>query len=182
LKKNYLHAYGFQEVFLLRNLEKLKILKKQEGRNNYDSINESLKLIKEDVNISSPNDASYVFGGFCPITIRLIENLIKIGWNPLKEILKKLPGDFEIPANEKEIISPRNKPNFILLVFVGGITFAEISAIRFLNKNSSLHKFFILTTHIINGRNFMNTSRVQFNQVLNFKEFYSQLKEMENKK
>jgi hypothetical protein len=81
-----------------------------------------------------PDDASYVFGGYCPITIRLIENVIKKGWNPIKEVIKKLPGDFEFPINEKEVYNPKGKCNFILLVFIGGITYAEISAIRFLNK------------------------------------------------
>jgi len=83
-----------------------------------------------------PNDTAYVFGGFCPITIRLIETVIKKGWNSIKDVIKKLPGDFDYPANEKEIITTRNKNNLILLVFIGGITYAEISAIRFLNKNS----------------------------------------------
>ena len=35
------------------------------------------------------DDASYVFGGFCPITIRLIEAMVKTGWNPIKELVKK---------------------------------------------------------------------------------------------
>jgi hypothetical protein len=82
-----------------------------------------------------PDDTSYVFGGFCPITIRLIESLIKKGWNSIKEVIKRLPGDFDFPSNEKEILSSRNKTNFILLVYIGGITYAEISAIRFLNRN-----------------------------------------------
>lgn len=46
---------------------------------------QGFKLIVEDVNVNEPNDPSYVFGGYCPITIRLIENVIKKGWNPIKE-------------------------------------------------------------------------------------------------
>jgi hypothetical protein len=94
-----------------------------------------LRLIKEDVNINEPDDTSYVFGGFCPITIRLIEILIKYGWNSIKDVIKLLPGETEIPANEKEVLSIQKRgKNFILLVFVGGITHAEISAIRYLNR------------------------------------------------
>ena len=82
-----------------------------------------------------PDDCSYVFGGFCPISIRLIENVVKKGWNSIKEVLKRLPGDSDFPANEKEIINSRNRTNFILVVFVGGITYAEIAAIRLLNNS-----------------------------------------------
>jgi len=32
-----------------------------------------------------PDDSSYVFGGFCPITIRLIEQIISGGWGGIKE-------------------------------------------------------------------------------------------------
>jgi len=93
-----------------------------------------------------PDDCSYVFGGFCPITIRLIEVLVKKGWNSIKEVIKKLPGEFEFPTNDKDIINAKSRSNFILLVFIGGITYAEISAIRYLNKTlkgkikKNLHK------------------------------------------
>ena len=89
-----------------------------------------------------PDDCSYVFGGFCPITIRLIEALVKKGWNSIKDVIKRLPGDFEYPTNEKEIINIKNRPGFILLVFIGGITYAEISAIRYLNKTLKGKVFF----------------------------------------
>jgi hypothetical protein len=39
-KLSIIQAYGFQEVFLLRNLERMKIIKKQESRSNYEAINE----------------------------------------------------------------------------------------------------------------------------------------------
>jgi hypothetical protein len=112
----------------------LKILKKQEGKSHYEFLNENLKLIKDDVNIIEPDDTSYVFGGYCPITIRLIESFVRKGWNSIREVLKKLPGEYEFPASEKEVLNLKSRPNFVLLVFVGGITYAEISAIRYLNR------------------------------------------------
>ena len=91
-------------------------------------------MIKEDVNINEPDDCAYVFGGFCPITIRLIESFIKKGWNPIRETLKRIPGEFEYPNSEKELLNLKTRPNFVLLVFIGGITYAEIAAIRYLNR------------------------------------------------
>ena len=61
--------------------------------------------------------------------------MIKYGWHSIKDVIKVIPGDFEYPANEKEILSNQKKgKSFILLVFVGGITHGEISAIRYLNR------------------------------------------------
>ncbi len=51
MKRDILHVYGFQEVFLLRNLEKLRILKKHDSKATYEFINEVffidlIKLVK----------------------------------------------------------------------------------------------------------------------------------------
>ena len=92
--------------------------------------------------------------------------------------MKKLPGYFDFPENERDVIQPRTRPNFILVVFVGGVTYAEISAIRYLNQKSHNHKFIVLTTHIINGKNMLNSLRNNFPQVLSNKEFYSQIKQI----
>lgn len=94
------------------------------------------------MNINDPDDASYVFGGYCPITIRLIEAMCKTGWNSIKEVIKKLPGEYEypIPSNEKEMMSSKAKKNFILVVFIGGITYNEIAAIRYMNKTNKGRK------------------------------------------
>lgn len=95
-------------------------------------------------------------------------------------MIKKLPGETEFPANEKEIIQPRSKQNFILAVFIGGITYAEISAIRFLNKRNPDHKIIILTTNIVNGKSMINSLRTNFEQVLSYKDFNSQLRQIGN--
>lgn len=97
------------------------------------------------MNINDPDDASYVFGGYCPITIRLIEAMYQKGWNSIRDLIKKLPGEYEypIPANEKEMMNTKGKKNFILVVYIGGITYNEISAIRYLNKINKGNKNFI---------------------------------------
>ncbi len=100
-------------------------------------------MIKEDVNINEPDDSAYVFGGYCPITIRLIESFVKRGWNSIREVLKRLPGEYEFPSSEKDVLNLKTRPNFVLLVYVGGITYAEIAAIRYLNR--TLKGIFIVT-------------------------------------
>ena len=46
---------------------------------------------------------------------------------------------------------PMSKKKKILVYFVGGITFGEIAAIRFLQNIHPKYRFVIATTSIING-------------------------------
>ncbi len=70
------------------------------------------------------------------------------------------------------------KVTFILLVFIGGITYAEIAAIRHLNKTKKDLKFIILTTHITSGKRIIDSMRMPFDQSLTMKDYQSQLKSL----
>ena len=179
LKRDFLTVYGYQKIFLLRNLEKMKILKKSDYDKNYSQINKKLNLIVAGVDIDQPNDCAFAYEGYCPISIRLIERAIKTGWNSIKDVLNKLPGEFEYPNNESEVIKP-NEKSFILLVFVGGITYGEIAAIRYLNSKNKFHKFVILTTSIINYNNVLNglnNMNIENNErdIFTFKDYNDQI-------
>lgn len=154
LKHDFLTTYGYDKLFLLKNLEEMEILKPQ-GKSYYKYLKDKLTLVRERVNLENPDDASYAYVGYCPLTIRLIETLIREGWTGNSEILKCIPGELKIKSNEKEIINVRDR-SFILLVFVGGITYGEIAAIRYLNSKIRNHKFIILTTSIISTPSVLN--------------------------
>ena len=160
LKKDIINIYGFQEIFLLRNLEKMNILKNYDGSNLYNTLNKNLKLINDSVDVQNPNDSSYAYNGYCPLLIRLIEKALSKGWSSIKDLLAKIPGAFEFPKDENIIIDNSSKDKkFILLVFIGGITYGEIAAIRYLNKNMGDKRFIILTTNIINNKKIFNSLR-----------------------
>ena len=160
-RKDIINIYGFQELFFLNNLEKLKILKYYESSNLfYYDLNKKLKLINDSVDINNPNDTSYSFSGYCPIFIRLIEKAFSKGWNSIKDVIKKIANEFDFPEDESQIIESNNKDKkFILLVFIGGITYGELAAIRYLNKTSEDKKFIVLTTGMINSRKILNSMR-----------------------
>ena len=158
-KNDFLMTYDEKLFFLIKNLEELKILNKDGKSKLYQILLEKLNLINFDVTINNPNDTSYVLGGYCPISIRFIEKAIKGGWNLLqKDVLKNLGLDFEYPLDEKQVMFPTKKVNYILLVYTGGITYSEIEAVRYLNKSPeySKYKFLIITTNIINGKSFFD--------------------------
>ena len=157
LKREFLQIYGFQELFLWNNLEKVNILKSQEGSSYYNDIDKKLKLIFEDVDLNEPNDISYSYSGYAPISVRLIEKAITKGWKSIDDVLYKLPGEYEYPKDESEVLKESKDLKYFLLIFIGGITYGELSAIRYLNKKLKNKKFIILTTGMINYKKIFNS-------------------------
>ena len=157
LKRDFLTTYGFENIVLWNNLEKLKILKKSEKSNfNFEKLTKYLKLIIENINLLEADDASYAYNGYCPITIRIIEKGIKVGFSKLKSLIDMLPGESYFGKSDQEILSVKEK-KFILLVYIGGITYGEIAAIRYLNETMQFFKFIILTTGIISTKKFFQS-------------------------
>ena len=162
IRRDLVNIYGFQEIFFFNNLEKLKILKNYDSSNLfYYDLSKKLKLINDSVDFNNPNDASYSFSGYCPIFIRLIEKAISKGWYSIKDLIKKISNEFEFPNDEEEILNFNKKEKkFILLVFIGGITYGELASIRYLNKVLDDKKFIILTTGMVNCRKIFNALRL----------------------
>ena len=160
IKKDFLNIYGYQEIFLWHNLEKIEMLKPQDSNNFYSDANKKLQLIFENVDINEPNDISYTYNGYAPIIIRLIEKAISQGgWNNIKDLLKKIPGETNFPSDETDIFSTSVDKQFILLVFIGGITYGELAAIRLLNKKNRNKKFIILTNGVVNLKKIFESFR-----------------------
>ena len=52
----------------------------------------------------------------------------------------------------------------VLVVFIGGVTFAEISALRFMSSQGGLNcNFIVMTTKLINGNSLLKSLCTQFN-------------------
>ncbi len=60
----WLQTYGFQHLLTLNNLEKLGIIKKQEGKNSYPILKKSFSLIVEEIDENNPTDFAYVYSGY----------------------------------------------------------------------------------------------------------------------
>lgn len=168
LRRELLHSYGFEHMATLSNLEKAGLFKKQESKGNWLTIKRALQLVVEDVDTTNPNDISYVFSGYAPLSIRLIHHAVRSGWRPIEEILKLLPGphsetkrsgfssnsSFEtLPgarAGTDRVLDGRR--SLVLVVFVGGVTFAEISALRFLSAQEGMaYDIIVGTTKMVSG-------------------------------
>ena len=191
IKRDILNIYGYQNIFLFRDLEHLGWLKEKTYIKNlmeisYTQILEKLDLIKYNFNEKTVNDCSYLTSGFCPIGLKLIEKAVEGKWNKIVDILKKMPGEVSFPLDESEIAKPTKEVNTIFLVFVGGVTYAEIQGIRFLNRkfkeayDKSTNKkptriqLIIVTTGILNAKKiFLNLGK-EFRNDYTMKKFCEQ--------
>lgn len=173
-RRELLHSYGFEHIATLNNLEKAGLFKKQESKSNWLTIKRTLQLVVEDTDTANPNDIAYVFSGYAPLSIRLIQHAIRSGWRPVEEVLKLLPGPhletrrggfsnspsfdtFYGVSNSIDKV-PDGRRSLVLVVFVGGVTFAEISALRFLSAQENMaYDLIIATTKIVNGQTLVET-------------------------
>ncbi|RXH94225.1 hypothetical protein DVH24_023909, partial [Malus domestica] len=172
--RELIHSYGFEHMVTLNNLEKAGLLKKQETKSNWLTVKRALQLVVEDTDTANPNDISYVFSGYAPLSIRLIQHAVRSGWRPIEEILRLLPGPHSELKRGRFSSSPSldtlqghsanvnkvsdGRRSLVLVVFVGGVTFAEISALRFLSAQEGMaYDLIIGTTKIANGRSLIET-------------------------
>ena len=200
LKREILNIFGYQYIFLLRDLETLgffkeKILLKSIKKNittmTFNQINDKLGLIKLDYKRERIEDCSYVLGGYCPLSLKIVEKAVEGKWNTIIDVLKKLPGPTKYPENESEINNPQNDKNIILLVFIGGITYSEIEGIRYLNRKFNQEykqgkrkkvQFIILTTGILNSEKIFSSLGKEIHSSFTYKKFNEDANKRINKK
>ncbi|KAJ3438446.1 vacuolar protein sorting-associated protein 33a [Anaeramoeba flamelloides] len=165
-RREIVHTYGFEHVVTLTNLEKLGLLKKKEGGNTFNSLRKNLKLF--DDNFFKTNDISLVHSGYAPLSIRLIQKLFdnKNGWKSIDDLIKNNLGtnygSIELVPKEKKSQNSKIQ-NFTkklcLVFFIGGVTYAEISALRILSQRENSNvEFIIATTNMLNGNQLIRTS------------------------
>ncbi|EGR30804.1 vacuolar sorting protein, putative [Ichthyophthirius multifiliis] len=152
LRKEILHEYGFKHILTLYRLSQAGLLRKQDSqKNSWPKLREQLKLINDEVEPENPNDPAYTYSGYCPLTVRLIEQCLnKQSWKQIQEQLKSINGYQQYPEPQ-QYVKLQNK-SAILVYIVGGVTFGEINAIRFLAKQID-REIIIASTHIINSKN-----------------------------
>ncbi|XP_070204559.1 vacuolar protein sorting-associated protein 33A-like isoform X1 [Littorina saxatilis] len=148
-KREIIQTYGFEHIVTLNNLEKVGMLRPH-GARTYQVIRKSLKLIVEEVNEQNPTDIAYVYSGYAPLSVRLAQYLARPGWRSITEVLNLLPGPKveevqQIPAalrkRRSSISSSQSstgEQKLTLIFFLGGVTFAEIAALRFLAQQDDV--------------------------------------------
>ncbi|KAH7252390.1 Sec1-like protein [Fusarium tricinctum] len=204
-----LQGYGYQHLLTLNNLEKLQLFLSKSSplagmipipgntasitgnKTNYTYLRKQLRLIVDEVQEDDPNDVSYVYSGYAPLSIRLVQCILQKqyllsvtkgnsasaagapagvgtqGWQGFDEAVKHVRGQtfYEHQKGEDKAVKARallsgsgNKQT-VFVVFVGGITFTEIAALRFIAKQEEGRRNIVIcTTSIINGNKMMEAA------------------------
>ncbi|AEO70302.1 6bc8f72e-9277-4da0-a9ba-172421a21c7a [Thermothielavioides terrestris] len=204
-----LQGYGYQHLLTLHNLERLQMLLSrtsplasmipmtgsagaQGTKTNYTYLRKQLRLIVDEVNEHDPNDIAYVYSGYAPLSIRLVQcvlqkqYLVSItkgagatnapgpaaggaqGWRGFDDAVKHVRGQTfdEIQKGEDKAVKARallsggtGDKKTVFVVFVGGITFTEIAALRFLARQEEARRNIVIcTTSIISGNRMMDAA------------------------
>lgn len=170
-KREIVHSYGVDALLTLGKLEKSGLVKLQGGSRSYNILRKTLNLTVDDFQEVNPKDISYVHSFYAPLTVRIVEHSLRpLGWSGLNDILSCIPeptfedypGPHIISTVRRESlnseISQSDIPKVILVFFVGGCTYSEISALRFLSQQDENNvEFVIVTTKIINKSTFLSS-------------------------
>lgn len=164
-RREILHTYGYQTLFTLHALEKMGLLKQNDGKSSFSNVRKALRLIVDDVNEEVPNDISYVYSGYAPLLVRLVQQALRPGgWKAIDETMRQLPGPtVEIVQKTSDPYTSTElepaKKGLTLIFFVGGCTYTEMSAIRLLSQSEEAGQrdFIIATTHIIGGDSMLDS-------------------------
>ncbi|KAL8862831.1 MAG: hypothetical protein Q9178_000773 [Gyalolechia marmorata] len=192
-KRQILHAYGYQHLLTLHNLEKMGLLVARTAANpfyipvggggaseskitNYNALRKSLRLIVDEVNEQDPNDIAYVYSGYAPLSVRLVQAIIQkqelltltrglsadapstssaaTGWQGFEDVLKSVKGETfnriqkgdEAAVKARHMLTGSGKEKTVVVMFLGGITRTEIAALRFVGKKLEGRKKVIICT------------------------------------
>ncbi|XP_056269268.1 vacuolar protein sorting-associated protein 33B [Pseudoliparis swirei] len=125
-------------------------------KSNFRALSRRLALVpksNEEYDLRVPRDMAYIFSGaYVPLSCKLVEQVLEHdGWTGLEEVTKLLNGqEFAVTGIGADSSSQLDAQRVVVVMFLGGCSFSEISALRFLGREKG-YKFIIVTTAITNS-------------------------------
>lgn len=143
IQKSYLHAHGYQNIPLFNKLENAGLLryrtenifhKLPNWNSEWTASAQRLKLLPNQskrLDLKAPTCPSYVFSGAYIPAIAQLANIVLTQDTDIKgfEDLTNLP-ECVISGQQGSV-----QPKIILICIIGGITYSEIAACRFVEKS-----------------------------------------------
>jgi len=157
----------------------------------WNSVRPRLQLWVDEVEEAEPRDVAFVFSGYAPLSVRLVQavlqkgyllNLVNppragaaaaaagpgangSGWKGFEDVLARIKGatvdvvqkgnDADASQARKTLRGNKEGPKTSIVFFLGGVTFAEIAALRLVGKQLEAagggRKLIIGTTGLISG-------------------------------
>lgn len=126
-------------------------------KSNFRALSRKLNLVPksdEEYDLRVPRDMAYIFSGaYVPLSCKLIEQVLeRDGWTGLEEVTRLLNGhEFAVTGSKGADLSAKTDAHrTVLVMFLGGCTFSEISALRFLGRERG-YTFIVVATAITNS-------------------------------
>jgi len=207
-KRQIQQAYGYQHILTLANLEKMGLLVPRESHRGYlnpiasaagststdiNALRRSLSLWIDEVAEADPDDIAYVFSGYAPISVRLVQAVLQkaqihnlanppkpgapssapsgTGWKGFEDVVSRIRGatvdvtqkgsDADASAARKTLRGSKEGPKTTIVFFLGGVTYAEVAALRFVSQQigeATGRRLVIGTTSVINGEKAMGVA------------------------
>ena len=185
VRRDLVNTYGHGQLITLRALSKAGMLQKKDNRKpTFPTVKAGMKLLMEEgemVNEDNPADINFAYAGYAPLSVRIVQQALSSGgWSAADVAMTALPGpQFEVmqSIDDKGLaVEQRDKGGFtrkkeegggggdlskrrtVMVAFIGGVTRAEISALRFLSRKGIVDcDFLITTTEIVNGSSLLKS-------------------------
>ncbi|RNF12638.1 putative vacuolar protein sorting-associated protein [Trypanosoma rangeli] len=156
-KENIMLSYGIpQGLAAFFALERSGLITKHDNKQpNFSTIRKQLKLWYDALQEQQPNDISYVYSGYASLLVRLLEFMISHpeNWNTPSDATDFVAGEKLEIRNEVE---PSGVTPTTMVFVIGGITYAEISALRYVQTKLAdagrARRILVASTHITNGK------------------------------
>ena len=169
LKEQFLQSYGYKYLDCLHNLEKAGLIVEKPEESSapsaFKQLSKSLKLVPkepETANLHKPSKMSYVFGGaFKPLSIAAIEFVTRVGsWYGLDDAVTSWSGPaftHQQGTSQRRTTQAASRAHRVVLVyFLGGCSFSEINALRFLGEKTGIH-YIVATTNLLNANTLLDS-------------------------
>lgn len=117
-----------------------------------------------------PARGRYVFAGYAPLSVRVLHAMAQPHWARSEETLALLPGPLSGVGKPSADAAERSQPEppappaeppaspVTLVFFIGGCTFSEIAAVRWMRRNAQPHsEYIVATTHICTGEGMLES-------------------------
>lgn len=173
-KRALVQTYGIKVLLPLASLERAGLIRPQTGTRAYAVLRKTLKLTVNESSEVCPDDISYVHSFYAPLTIRLVEHYLRpsgvsgggSGWSALSDVMARIPGatfddvlstaDGRRNSFSSDVSTTDYNGRTVMVFFLGGCTFAEVAALRFLSQQPEHNvEFLVATTKVINKNSFL---------------------------
>ena len=158
-----LQTYGHSWLITLDQLAAAGLLVQSPGtRPSYSILRKRLGLIMDNVDEQNPADIAYVHSVYGPLSVKLVMQVESPGWRNIRDVLDLLPGpsfeDTQQVGGQGVARDRVGEKKVVLVFFVGGVTMAEVAALRFLSQQEESNvEYLVSTTSVITGNTFIES-------------------------